>query len=109
MTQILLFLHQKIYFLFLFFLITSCHKVQNKKQTNRKKPNVLIIYMDDLGYGDVGYNGGEISTPNIDSLAINGLIFENGYASSATCTPSRYALLTGVYPWRKKERKKQKY
>lgn len=66
-----------------------------------KKPNIVVIYVDDLGYGDVGFNGAtEIKTPNLDKLASEGMVFENGYASSATCTPSRYALLTGVYPWR---------
>jgi len=56
--------------------------------------------MDDLGYGDVGINGSKIPTPHMDQLAKNGLVLTNGYASSATCTPSRYALLTGSYPWR---------
>ncbi|MEM9897113.1 MAG: sulfatase-like hydrolase/transferase, partial [Bacteroidota bacterium] len=61
---------------------------------------------DDLGYGDVGaYGATELPTPNMDSLINGGVKFTNGYASSATCTPSRYALLTGIYPWRKKEAK----
>lgn len=64
-------------------------------------PNIVIIYLDDLGYGDVGaYGATELETPNIDSLAEGGIRFTNGYASSATCSPSRYALLTGIYPWR---------
>lgn len=71
---------------------------------DEKNPNIVIIYVDDLGYGDVGFNGAtEIKTPNLDYLANRGARFTNGYASSATCTPSRYALLTGRYPWRKKE------
>ncbi len=66
------------------------------------KPNVVIIYADDLGYGDVSaYKKGILQTPNIDKLAKGGVRFTNGYATSATCTPSRYALLTGTYPWRK--------
>jgi len=85
--------------------MVSCNKKQEKVLQDEKKPNVLIIYMDDLGYGDVGYNGGKIATPNIDNLAAGGLVFKNGYASSATCTPSRYALLTGIYPWRNKDAK----
>ncbi len=69
-------------------------------------PNVIIIYADDLGYGDVGaYGATEIETPSINRLAEGGLRFTNGYASSATCTPSRYALLTGVYPWRNENAK----
>ena len=67
-------------------------------------PNIIIIYTDDLGYGDVGvYGAKEISTPNMDFLAKNGVQFTQGYASSATCTPSRYALLTGTYPWKEKK------
>jgi len=91
--------------LLIIFLFISCNKTEKKTEKTDKKPNVIIVYMDDLGYGDVGFNGGKIATPNMDSLASGGLVFENGYASSATCTPSRYALLTGIYPWRKKEAK----
>ncbi len=69
-------------------------------------PNVVIIYLDDLGYGDVSsYGQTTLPTPNIDRLANGGVRFTNAYASSATCTPSRYALLTGVYPWRNAEAK----
>ncbi|WP_282125520.1 sulfatase family protein [Marinifilum flexuosum] len=70
------------------------------------KPNIVVIYLDDLGYGDVGaYGATELQTPNMDKLAEGGVRFTNGYASSATCTPSRYALLTGTYPWRNKDAK----
>ena len=69
-------------------------------------PNIIVIYADDLGYGDVGaYGATELKTPNIDRLANGGIRFTNGYASSATCSPSRYALLTGIYPWRNKRAK----
>jgi arylsulfatase A len=67
----------------------------------QQKPNVIFIYADDLGYGDVSYNGAKkIHTPNIDQLANQGIVFTNGHTTSATCTPSRYALITGRYPWR---------
>ena len=69
-------------------------------------PNIVLIYTDDLGYGDVGaYGATEIKTPNINRLAQEGVQFTNGYSTSATCTPSRYALLTGEYPWRNKNAK----
>jgi arylsulfatase A-like enzyme len=75
-------------------------------QKLKVKPNIVVIYLDDLGYGDLGcYGATTIKTPNIDMLANGGVKFTNGYASSATCTPSRYALLTGVYPWRNKDAK----
>ncbi len=80
------------------------------KETNKtiqtNKPNIVVIYLDDLGYGDVGaYGATEIQTPNIDKLASGGVMFTDGHASSSTCTPSRYAILTGVYPWRNKDAK----
>lgn len=66
-----------------------------------QQPNILLIVADDLGLGDVSaYGSTTICTPNIDSLAQNGIRFTNGYATSATSTPSRYALFTGQYPWR---------
>ena len=66
-----------------------------------RRPNVIILYADDLGFGDVGCYGAEtIPTPNLDRLAASGLRFHQGYATAATCTPSRFSLLTGSYPWR---------
>ena len=66
-----------------------------------QRPNILLIVADDLGMGDLGaYGGTAIHTPNIDSLATGGILFENGYATSSTSTPSRYAMFTGLYPWR---------
>ncbi len=66
-----------------------------------KKPNIVILYADDLGFGDVGcYGARRIPTPNVDRLAAQGIRFTQGYAAAATCTPSRYSLLTGAYPWR---------
>ncbi|MDW5289183.1 arylsulfatase [Formosa sp. PL04] len=93
-----------------FTLISNC---KEKKQEQAEiiieqntLPNIVIIYLDDLGYGDLSsYGSNELRTPNIDALAAGGIKFTNGYASSATCTPSRYALLTGMYPWRNKDAK----
>ncbi|MBF9252684.1 arylsulfatase [Pontibacter sp. 172403-2] len=68
----------------------------------QQSPNVIYIYADDLGYGDVScYGATKISTPHIDKLAKQGIRFTNAHSTSATCTPSRYALMTGQYPWRK--------
>ena len=66
-------------------------------------PNIILILSDDVGYGDVGcYGATKVKTPNIDRLATQGLRFTQAYATSATCTPSRYSLMTGQYAWRKK-------
>ena len=66
------------------------------------KPNIVLIYTDDLGFGDISCNGfSAIQTPNIDKLAKEGVRFTNAHATAATCTPSRYSLLTGNYAWRK--------
>ncbi len=67
------------------------------------KPNIVLIYADDVGYGDLAcYGATGVKTPNLDRLAGAGIRFTNVHASSATCTPSRYSLLTGEYAWRKK-------
>ncbi len=66
------------------------------------RPNIVLILADDLGFGDLGcYGATRIKTPNIDRLAAQSLRFTDAHATSATCTPSRYALLTGEYPWRR--------
>ncbi|WP_111708738.1 sulfatase family protein [Lutibacter citreus] len=90
-------------FTFLLFLGLLSVQAQNKKALSgvEAKPNIVVIYLDDLGYGDISsYGATELQTPNIDVFANEGVKFTNGYATSATCTPSRYGLLTGVYPWR---------
>lgn len=65
-------------------------------------PNIVYILADDLGYGDVSVNNpdGKISTPNIDQLAVEGMRFTDAHSPSSVCTPTRYALMTGRYPWR---------
>lgn len=68
----------------------------------RRRPNVIVILADDLGYGDVGcYGATRIKTPNLDRLASQGMRFTDGHSTSSVCTPSRYSLLTGQYAWRK--------
>lgn len=67
-----------------------------------KAPNVLILYADDLGFGDLGcyHTQSKIPTPHLDQLAASGIRFTDGHSSSGICTPSRYALLTGRHHWR---------
>ncbi|MBW7460857.1 sulfatase-like hydrolase/transferase, partial [Paenibacillus sepulcri] len=69
------------------------------QENNRQKPNILIIYCDDLGYGDLGCYGSETAkTPHLDRLASEGIRFTNWYSNSPVCSPSRAALLTGRHP-----------
>lgn len=69
--------------------------------TAAERPNIVMIYTDDVGYGDVGcYQGSNFPTPHIDRLAAQGLRFTDAHCSAATCTPSRYTLLTGRYAFR---------
>jgi len=69
----------------------------------QQKPKVLILYTDDLGYGDLScYGNTTISTPHIDWLAQNGLRFTDAHCTGSTCTPSRFSILLGRYAWRKK-------
>jgi len=64
-------------------------------------PNIVLIFADDLGYGDVGcYGATKVQTPNIDKLAAEGRRFTDAHSASAVCTPSRYGLMTGEYPMR---------
>lgn len=72
------------------------------KSQETEHPNIVLIYADDLGYGDIGcYGATRIPTPNLDRLAREGLLFMDAHSPAATCTPSRYALLTGQYAFRK--------
>ncbi|WP_372807246.1 sulfatase-like hydrolase/transferase [Pontiella sp.] len=66
-----------------------------------KNPNIVLIYADDLGYGDLGcYGATKVQTPNVDRLASQGRRFTDAHSASAVCTPSRYGMLTGEYPFR---------
>lgn len=65
------------------------------------RPNVVLIMIDDLGYGDIAcYGTAAVKTPNLDRLAAEGLRFTSGYTAASTCTPTRFATLTGMYAWR---------
>ncbi|OHX64631.1 sulfatase-like hydrolase/transferase [Flammeovirga pacifica] len=78
-------------------LVIFAYKSIDKKKPN-KKPNVIVVLVDDLGYKDVGFNGSEeIPTPNIDRIANEGVKFTNGYVTYAVCGPSRAGLITGRY------------
>jgi arylsulfatase A-like enzyme len=67
------------------------------------RPNIVVILADDVGYGDLGcYGATRVKTPNLDRLAARGVRFTDAHSSSATCTPTRYSLMTGEYAWRKK-------
>lgn len=71
-----------------------------------RPPNIVLIVTDDLGFGDLGcYGATRIKTPNVDRLAADGVRFTAGYAPSSTCTPTRYAILTGEYAWRQPTKK----
>lgn len=72
----------------------------NSASASSARPNVLLIFADDLGYGDVQCYGGLVKTPNIDRLAAEGMRFTTAYLPASVCSPSRYSLLTGRYFWR---------
>ncbi|WP_158970461.1 arylsulfatase [Paraglaciecola sp. L3A3] len=72
-----------------------------KAEAVTKRPNVVIFYVDDLGYGDISrYGMTTTNTPNVDALAADGISFTDAHSSAATCTPSRYSMLTGQYAFR---------
>lgn len=78
-------------------------QAQRPASENSARPNIVVILADDLGYGDVScYGASKVKTPNIDRLAERSLRFTDAHSTSATCTPSRYSLMTGEYAWRKK-------
>ena len=69
-------------------------------KNTQDKPNVLFIMMDDLGWGDISLNGAIYNTPNIDSIGEDGVNFDNFYSSYSVCSPARFSLMTGRYPFR---------
>ncbi|WP_282073931.1 sulfatase family protein [Polaribacter atrinae] len=88
-------------FLFTVTIFLSCSKKADSTEKTKTKPNIIIFYVDDLGYGDLSsYGAVGVETPNVDKLAKNGIKFTDAHSSAATCTPSRYSLLTGQYAFR---------
>ncbi len=86
-------------FLTLFVLVSLCCGITHATE----RPNIVLIYTDDVGYGDVGCYGAQgVATPHVDRLAKEGLRFTDAHCSAATCTPSRFAMLTGSYAFRQK-------
>src|ERR1700680_3696763 len=82
-------------------LATQFARADDKKKADPKPPNVIIIFADDLGYGDLGcYGHPTIRTPNLDRMAQEGLRFTQFYVAECVCTPSRAALMTGRLPIR---------
>lgn len=82
-------------------LVTLSPHLIEAAESNPSAPNIVVILADDVGVGDAGcYGATKIKTPNIDRLAVEGQRFENGHASAAVCTPTRYSMLTGRYAWR---------
>lgn len=87
--------------IFLFLLLMAGYCFFSSAQTIGKQPNIIIYLSDDLGWKDVGFNGAEVvKTPNLDQLALDGMVFENAFIASPACAPSRAALLTGLMPAR---------
>jgi len=82
----------------------ACTLVDDEGEEGGTRPNVVIVLADDMGYGDAGcYNpDSRIPTPSIDRLALEGMRFTDAHAPGAWCVPSRFGLLTGIYPWRRR-------
>jgi arylsulfatase A-like enzyme len=87
---------------FVIFLLGACKPVPDQR-----KPNILLVLADDLGYGDLGvYNAhSKVPTPHLDRLAAEGIRFTDAYCPSSVCTPTRYSLMTGEYAWRSARQK----
>ena len=90
-----------LFYIFILAFLTSCQQeIKSSKEEN--KPNIIIFYADDMGYGDLAIQNpdSKIPTPNLDQLAREGMLMTDAHSSSGVCTPSRYALLSGRYHWR---------
>lgn len=83
--------------------LSLVHAEKREKAEMPQSPNVIFIYADDIGYGDLSCNGAKtICTPHVERLAAEGVRFTNAHSAAATSTPARYAMLTGEYAWRRK-------
>lgn len=83
------------------FILPGCTSMTQKKGEGKKQPNIIVIVGDDMGYADISCQGcKDIATPNIDSIARNGVRFTNGYVSCGVCSPTRAGLVTGRYQQR---------
>lgn len=90
----------KTYIVTILLLTVSISFSQKRELKKRDLPNVVFILADDVGYADLGIEGGTVPTTNIDSLAVQGIRFTDAHSPAALCAPSRYSLLTGSYPYR---------
>jgi len=79
-----------------------CFNAASPAECLAAKPNILLILADDFGWGDASCNSPDthLKTPSIDTIAAEGIRFTNAHTPSAVCSPTRYGLLTGRYPWR---------
>jgi arylsulfatase A-like enzyme len=91
----------KFLILSLFVVNISCNATKTeKKQQSKNPPNIILFFVDDLGWSDLGFRNSTFETPNIDALAKSGVSFEQAYIASPTCSPSRATLVTGQHPAR---------
>jgi arylsulfatase A-like enzyme len=82
-------------------MLHGCASAGQRSKAKGKKPNIVVIISDDMGYADIGCHGcKDIATPNIDSIARKGVRFTNGYVSCPVCSPTRAGLITGRYQQR---------
>ena len=80
--------------------LTAGQAHPEERPADKQQPNVILIVADDLGYGDLScYGAHRISTPGMDRVANEGIRFTQGFCTAATSTPSRYSVMTGLYPW----------
>ena len=83
-------------------LLSGCKQQEKSQQVENRKPNIVFILADDLGWNQVGFTDSSTfyETPNIDRIAAEGMVFQNAYAAASICSPSRASIMTGKYPAR---------